>query len=305
VIVELTMTLTPPLAAIADRAQFRREIVQRADRIPSLPDLILKLLRMIDNERTNALEFERHLASDPTLVAKLMRVVNSPLYGMSRKVTSIRDCVVILGMRGLKSLVLAANTADYLDQNFECYGYVKSGLWMHSVAVASASRSIARATGFSAAAAEEIFIGALLHDIGKVVLGPWLVERKLDLGRHGVVAPPGLLVAEMETIGLDHAEAGDLVAGKWNLGDCARQIILHHHLPSAAATARKECSVVHLADHVADRLRIGMQEGAAPETPLDPEAVQIAGLDGPGFAVLAQGLEVEMRAAVALVTGSA
>jgi putative nucleotidyltransferase with HDIG domain len=175
---------------------------------------------------------------------------------------------------------------------------------MHSVAVAAASRSIARSTGFTAAAAEEIFIGGLLHDIGKVVLGPWLSERNQSLLRHGSSAPPGLLVAEAELIGLDHAEAGELVARKWNLGESTRQIILSHHLPSAADTAQRECAVVHLADHLADRLRIGTREDAEPETPLDPAAVGIAGLDGPGFEELAHAVEAELRAAAALVTGS-
>ena len=110
-------------------------------------------------------DLELLLQNDQVLVAKMLAMVNSPFYGLNRAVNTVKEAVMVLGFRGVRSLVLATSTAKLLQRDFGCYGHEPKGLWMHAVCVASGARSLAKRLGLPADDAEQLFVCGLLHDI--------------------------------------------------------------------------------------------------------------------------------------------
>jgi len=262
-----------PIEQIAIRERTRREILIKSDLIPPLPDVVVTLLGLLDDADTEPRDLEAHLHLDPVLVAKMLGMVNSPFYGLQRKMTSIVEAVMVLGFGGLRSLLLASGTAKHLQGDFRCYGHDDLGLWKHSLVVACCAKTLGAATGQSSSRCEELFITGLLHDIGKMLLAPYL--RK-----HGVGVASGQSVSEAEksVVGLDHAEAGALVVSKWGLGPAIQDVLSHLPDPTGSEDATA-VAIIRLAEAAALDLGIGYEPGSAPDGTPNPADMQILKLD--------------------------
>ncbi len=238
---------------LAFRERTRREVLQKSDLMPSLPDLVMKILRLLNDGSADLSEFENLLRNDTTLVARMLRVVNSPFYGMARQITSIKEAVLVLGFRSLRGLVLAASTAPYLEQNFACYGFPGKGLWTHSLSVASGARTLAKYLGKGPETREESFVAGLLHDIGKILLSPYLSRLGKDVFGQGVP----LIEAEKAILGIDHQEAGEKLAQKWNLTPLVMEVVAGHHSFPKPGPNQETVSTVRLANLFAHQLGLG------------------------------------------------
>ncbi len=249
---------TSPLNRLARHDRIRREVEQRSELIPSLPDVVTAVLKLLNDRKGAELaDFERHLRNDAALVARMLRVVNSPFYGLVHHVTSIRDAVMVLGFRSLRSLVLAATTAKYLERNYSCYGHSKRGLWIHSISAASGSRTLAAELKLHPDVCEEVFVIGLLHDIGKMLLGPFLAQEDIDLSDAG----GDVTAMERDYLGMDHQEAGALIASRWNLSPVVQDVLRHHHGGVPADENLMTTAVVRLADTLSHDLGHGFKEG--------------------------------------------
>ncbi|MEZ5990122.1 MAG: HDOD domain-containing protein [Planctomycetota bacterium] len=245
-----------PIQTVVDHSRARREIQSSTAQIPSLPEVVTEVLRLLDNKGTEISRFEDVLCKDPALVAKMLRVVNSPFYGLVRTVTTIKDAVMVLGFRSLRSLVLAASTARHLTQDFACYGHCERGLWVHALAVASAARTLARFLREGPDAREELFVAGLLHDIGKLAMLPYM--RELDVSetaRDGDVCG-----FERRVLGITHEEAGGIVARRWGLSALVTAAVEGHHCGQVDAALARPLAIVRLADAVARQRGHGYRE---------------------------------------------
>jgi putative nucleotidyltransferase with HDIG domain len=246
------------LGHLATQERTRREILHKSDLIPPLPELVIRLLRALSRQDTEPADLESLLRNDQVLVARMLTMVNSPFYGLNRTIRTIKDAVMVLGFRGLRSLVLATSTAKFLQRDYSCFGHEPRGLWLHAVCVASGSKTLARARRMSLDDAEQVFVTGLLHDIGKLVLAPYLAEAGVRRER-GVALPD----FERSTLGIDHAEAGALVAAKWGLAKEIHEVLAAHHEAGEAAGSPSQ-SIVRLADAVAHEMEIGYAKDCAP-----------------------------------------
>ncbi len=255
------MTLSP-LSNLARHDKIKREVQQKSELIPSLPDVVTEILSLLNNNQGAELkDFEKHLQKDASLVARMLRVVNSPFYGMPQTVNSIKEAVMILGFRSLRSLVLAATTANYLERNFSCFGHSEKGLWIHSLCVASGARTLAKETRQKADIREGVFVAGLLHDIGKMLLGPFLAESNSNISMY-----EGTQTEIEETLlGMNHTESGAMIAEKWNLGPMVKNVIQNHHGKNLPEGYEVETALIRLADNYAKELGKGFQEGHEPE----------------------------------------
>lgn len=258
------MALSSSLANLALQERTRREIVHRSELIPSLPDVVLQVLRLVNDKGAEIQQFEDLLKNDGPLVAKMLRVVNSPFYAVQSHVTSIGQAVMVLGFRSLRSLVLAASTANYMERDYACYGYKPKGLWSHAIAVASGSRTLAKFLRQSADLREEVFVAGLLHDIGKMLLAPYLTEAGAEFtDQHASSAE-----FEQQILGIDHQEAGALIAEKWNLSPMVREVLRSHHEDQCEDEDHRIChAIVRLSNHYAHVLGIGSNIEPSTEAP--------------------------------------
>ena len=244
--------------ATAERS--RRRLLDLTERIPPLPEVITELLELTQDGDATPDQIQDVLQNDPVLVGKAMMLVNSPLFALNREITSIREGVVLLGFSPLRSIVLAYSASQSLLADYAYYGHSDRGLWYHSVAVAAAARSLAAQIGLNRETQETIFVCGMVHDIGKMLLAPTLNERRISI-RH---FPGSVTGMEYQIAGVDHAEAGALVAAKWTLSQTVQEVVAQHHEDSGGpADYKLHCAILRIANAYAKEVGVGYLPGQA------------------------------------------
>jgi len=276
----------------AFKKQVQREVSRRLEMLPSLPIVVMEVMQLVENEKSSAMDFEEHISHDQAMAARILRIANSSFFAQTRKIKSIRDAIVVLGFRTLKSVVMAASTGEILNRPAEGYGYQAGGLWKHSIACAVGSRLLARKLGRSEAAAEELFVQGLLHDIGKLLLNHF-AEEKVGSFREAI-QEQGMTLAEAETtiMGINHMKVGARIAERWNLPGEVQAVIEYHHNPRSAGQHREAVALVHAVNYLCHEMKIGMIPDSFVESHLVREEMEHVGISEE----LLQGLTEEFTA---------
>jgi putative nucleotidyltransferase with HDIG domain len=224
-------------------------LVNDVHRLPSLPAVVQELLIALDKDDVNVEELLHGVEQDQTLSARVLRVANSPFYGMTKSVASIQDAIVILGLKAVKSLVVTAAIIDTLKLPPMAW-FDQATFWRHSLATAVCARHLAGLAGFNPDIA---YTAGLLHDIGRLLLivcypEPYrlAVARKTELDCM-------LVDAEREVLGLSHMEAGEALASHWRFAPVIRDAVSYHHSPPQVDNATLT-DVIHCADLLAHAL---------------------------------------------------
>ncbi|MDI7251828.1 MAG: HDOD domain-containing protein [Actinomycetota bacterium] len=241
----------------------QERIRERIERMPALNAVVLKLLCLTSGEDYSFQEVAETLASDASLAARVLRVANSAYYGLPRRVESLGMAVSMIGIRAV--------TYDLLNVNLLGYGLEEGGLWAHSLAASLATAELCDLISYPHQ--EEMRLVALLHDVGKVVLSPFLVEAVED---GEVLAAGGRRGVEMEDelLGINHAEVSSLIADRWNLSPRFVEILRCHHAPEESANLPRGTAIVNLADTMVREL-IRSEEPFKALMELDREALRI------------------------------
>lgn len=250
----------------------RFDVLERIDRMPSLSSVIHEFLALSMRDMFSAGDFEKVIAKDQALVARLLRVANSGLYGRSRSISSIAEAVVLVGLENLKRIVFAVTTEGLTRRKLVHYDYHdQGGFWLHAMGVALAARTFAEAVPKGKFRPEEAFVGGLLHDVGKLVIDEFLEE---DAG--GKVTKQ----QEVSAIGLDHAELAEYILNQWNLPEPVTRAVRHHHSDLDDPANFEGGLILGLAEKVCDVWGFGRRLAVdlSADVPLDPFADVLAHL---------------------------
>jgi putative nucleotidyltransferase with HDIG domain len=218
--------------------------IAKLDTLPAIPVIAQKLLMLqLDTDEGEA-QFLKLIEHDPQISAKIVGLANAPLYGASRKVLSVADAVMMLGMSRVRSVVFGIVLMSSLSQVPE--GKLKTKeVWMHSMAVAVAMSTIARAIPASRRPLDDhIFLAGLLHDIGYMALS-YLDVSASDQLHEQLQQTSGsvLLKVEQALLGTTHAEIGGELARHWGLPNEVIVVIRDHHNPNASNIAEHQTLV--------------------------------------------------------------
>jgi HD-like signal output (HDOD) protein len=262
------------------------EVLGAIERIPSMPIVVQKLLARSGNQAASTADLEDLIKQDMGLAGRLLKLVNSPFYGLGKQISSINQAVAIIGLASLKSLAVAASTSNILAVDLAGYGYADKGLWVNSCATAALAKAVAQRNGATRDDAEEYFVAGLLRDIGMLVLGPFLAQKKILLRK--IVAPKEdseILRREREALGFDHCWAGEKVAEKWTLPEGLRLVIGHHHRipPDASMQVLRRLAGVRLAERLTYNLGVGVLKDHPFNHQIDALLIQAAGLNSAKF----------------------
>lgn len=233
-----------------------QQLVQTIRDLPALPEVVVRVMRLAEDPRSNAQSIARVIATDQAMAARVLKLANSAFYGLPRRVSTLSEAVVILGFRTIKNLAIAASTFELLNREIAGYWLQHGELWRHSLACAIGAQLIAQRVRLPVV--EEAFVAGLLHDIGKVAINLFVREQFDQIMERALRDRIPFVEAEQAVLGFNHAIAGALIAEKWNLPPLLVSVIRYHHQPSQMPDPETLVSVVHLADILSITLGIGI-----------------------------------------------
>ncbi|MCD6293008.1 MAG: HDOD domain-containing protein [Deltaproteobacteria bacterium] len=259
--------------------RLKSQIIQKIEEVPSLPAIVYKIMELVNSDKSSAQDFEKVVAQDQALTARMLRMANSSFYSLSRKVSTISDAVVYLGHNTIRSLVLGASTSSLFKRSLPAYGYQREGLWQHSNIVASLSREIASAAHLTSEEIENCYVAGLLHDIGKLVLGPF-AQQQVDNFTSSVREGKEFSEVEHDLLGFTHGEIGRILLDKWKLPKNLVETVHYHHQPETSTYAPRETLTVSVANSISNQFGFALEK-EQPEN--DPDTfilrLQRLGLD--------------------------
>ncbi len=226
-----------------------RRILNRVGNLPSIPVVVNRIIEITNDPNSTMEELSKVIELDPGLTAKVLRVSNSPYYGMRQSVGSLQLALVVLGIKEVRNIVLGVSVLESFRKDH--VGVIlEKVVWPHSIKVAAFSKKLGQELGLRFQG--EAFVAGLLHDIGKIIL----LDKQADIYTDIFNTYQGIELCnhERETVGFSHCEAAAALAIRWNFPETLRDSLLMHHADEAyglhLAKDGQLCSLIRLADWV-------------------------------------------------------
>lgn len=267
------------------KAQQLKAITKRIQTLPTLPQVVQELTKMVESPDVTAKDVGRLISSDQVLSAKVLKLVNSPFYGFPGRISSISHAIILLGFNVIKGVVLSASVFDLMEKSMV-------GLWEHSIGSAIISGRISRSLGVSEP--EEISTAALLHDIGKVLVRVSLVDDYEKIAALVQSKGCSFREAEVEVLGVDHAEIGSWLAEEWGLPERLAIPITFHHDFESAVKLKDRVAIVHIADSIVRAFGVG-SGGDEWVDQISPQAWEYVGMDTADLDLLMKQIMVDLE----------
>ena len=227
-----SLTESPEIGAVipqapADASDRIQLLIDKIEELPPMPSLVFQIHELLADPDFSMDKLVDLIGQDQSLVAKLIKVSNSVLYGGAGEVGSLRQALTRLGTRTVKSLVLATSTRAFFSKKQSATGISSQLLWQHSVECGLAARRVAQSAGYSDP--DEAFVGGVLHDIGKLVMLLKLPDEYRKIQKMKKSGDTHELTLESEVLGCDHAEIGDKLMKKWKMPPGLNACVQMHH----------------------------------------------------------------------------
>ena len=232
-----------------------KALVRHIDDLPTLPRTVFRITEMINNPGASARDLASVITDDQVLTARLLRLVNSSFYGFPQRISTVTRAIVLLGFDAIRHLLLTTSVFDVFSNRNQETTSSHEDLWDHSLGCAVAAKVIGRHIRHDKI--EELFVCALLHDIGKIVSMVYAPDDYYAAVRLAAEKNSLLIEAETELFEFTHTDTGRLLAERWHLPAMVTAVIVHHHTPGQAGAFVRDATIVHLADILCRALRYG------------------------------------------------
>jgi HD-like signal output (HDOD) protein len=230
-------------------------ILEEIDHLRPVADVAGKVMALLDDPDCGAADLSAIICNEPALTADVLKLANSSYVGLPGKIEDARQAVIYLGMDQVVDLILLATCAKCFRGSHDGYGLDSGKLWESAVSAAIVAGDLADLKGIKSNSLA--FTGALLRDIGKVVLDQHVrteIESILTLVKRLDIS---FKEAERRVLGFDHAQIGAMLAEKWHFPPSLQCILRCYHTPIQAKECLPEASVVYLADVIVRKMGIG------------------------------------------------
>ncbi len=195
-------------------------------RLPSLPEILLRILREFGTENLQVRELAGLIVQDPALTFKILAVANSPAYRHQKTITSIEQCINLLGLKMVKTITVGASTQQFLNTLSGIVPVNFAQLWQHSQTTALLSEMVAGAVGYPHP--QEAYVAGLLHDVGKLALLVTRTAAYTPLFRFPD-SDDEISARETDLLGITHSEIGAMLVELWGLEPLIVDAIRYHH----------------------------------------------------------------------------
>ena len=223
-----------------------QEYIKDIEKIAPCPEVALDVLSIAHESDCSIPKLAEKIEQDPGLTVNMLQMANSAYFGHIKKITSIRDIIVRLGLETVKIIAITSASVGLLNSPQKGYSLGRGELWRHSYGVATLANIIGRYAKVRDNAA--IYTAALLHDVGKIIL-----DRPLQLesyNRDDQDEPTTQINLERNLLHTDHAEVGMALLEKWGLPESITVPVGLHHDMQQPRAKRLGVKIVHLADYL-------------------------------------------------------
>lgn len=207
--------------------------------LPTLPKVLDEVAKLVEKPDTTMDQVAELISTDQVLTAKVLKMVNSPIYGFPGRISSISHALMLLGFNVLRGIIVSTSVFEVMTENMV-------GLWEHSLGCALATSTVARQLDLPDP--EEYSVAGLLHDIGKVVATVQLPELKKDIEELVKDKDVYYIEAEKELLGFGHDRINAWLADHWKLPPNIKEGLGYHHKPQLARLYPDMAHAVHLGD---------------------------------------------------------
>ena len=265
----------------------------------SLPTIYVELQKALNDPDKTFQDLGDIISFDAALSARLLKIVNSPLYGFPSKIDTISHAISIIGRDQLTDLALATLVIYQFD-GIPNKMFNMEKFWRHSVACGVAARSIADFR--SEKNPERFYLAGILHDIGRLVLykrEPALARDAFYLSKE---RQENIYLSEQEVIGFDHAAVGGELLKAWKLPPRLVEAVGCHHQPQMAKEFPVDAAIIHTADYIVHILNVG-SDAEFTDPQLYPKSWEIIGLSPDDFELMKDNMNMQYEIIVSMFFG--
>jgi len=237
-------------------------LLKRFKKAKTLPHVAIRLTRLMANENSSIQAFEDIIKMDPTLVLRLLRLVNSPYYGVQQRIDSIARAVVFIGMKNLRNIVVTEALRDIFKEGADKDIFSRRQLWLHCAAMGVCCQMIAeRIFGDNG---ENAFLCGILHDIGLIVQDQVVHDQLIRVCEAYEPGVKSITEYEEDIIGVDHSTIGHSFARDWKLPEEVQEGIKKHHKVLTNIDPSSIAGIVQIAELIVTKLDYPAMPGMEP-----------------------------------------
>jgi HD-like signal output (HDOD) protein len=230
-------------------------IIENLEDFPTLPTIYTQLMEIMGSSRSTIENVAAVIERDQASSIKILRTVNSSVYGLNKKVDSIREAIFYLGFQEVKNLVFSLTMINLFKNKKKLSFFNLVDYWKHSIAVGVITRLIGKVIGEKKL--DNYFISGIIHDIGKLYFVYYKAADYQIVVENTINNDKLIINTERDLIGMDHCQAGWEIAKKWQLPDSLAYSILYHYDGTINGKSNKLVASVHLADIIARAMQLG------------------------------------------------
>jgi len=203
------------------------KILEKINYIPPFPLTVSRVLHMLRDPEVNPEAVAEAVKFDQALTTNVLRYCNSSYFGIRRTISNLKEAIIYIGLSELKKIIVRSGTRQYFEKRKSGYEQNTGELWTHVLASSILAEKIKVLIVESNT--DNVFIAALLHDIGKLVLSEFVEDFSGKI--FNLIDEKGLsfLEAEKSVLGIDHADLGAVILEKWEFPEDIITAVKKHH----------------------------------------------------------------------------
>lgn len=227
-------------------------LLEKFKKIRTLPHIVTRLVQLVNDEDSTLQDFEAVIRLDPALVARLLTLVNSSYFGLTRKVDSISRAVALLGMKNLHNIAVTDAIQGMLRSSSGTTEFSPQGLWLHSAASGICCKMIAERIFMING--DDAYLCGILHDIGLIV--EMEAEQEIFLHLIEQLTPGGPSITELEhqLFNTDHGHIGYILAKEWRIPEPIAEAIRDHHHENGQIIPHSPTGILQMSEYIIQQL---------------------------------------------------
>jgi putative nucleotidyltransferase with HDIG domain len=238
------------------------EKVKNCPRLPSLRSIETALRELLHADNRFTTQISEVIRRDPSLTARLLRLVNSVYYGLNTPVNSIEEAVFYLGIRQIRQLAVVTPVIEDFQKLAGATAFQWREFWQHCIATAILTRELT--SSMMRLDDESDYVAGLVHDVGRIVMASAFPSHfNAIYMENDSEGEEGILERESRLLGVDHTELGAMYLSQHQLPGVLAEVARHHHNPERCEKSRELTAAVHIADLLVRYARIGTSGNAA------------------------------------------